>query len=161
MPVWKIFRHCISIPFHLSLVIVGMYRRQPEAVLRGTLWTVRWYHRRAGHLQDLLFPLTGECCILEDEILLQQKSTRPLAEYFSIYILLFNLILCCTDKLVVPLPNHVAVGKDACPRRLWLVSWPQPAAPVMLSESKTGTGHLLLYQLLSNRDHLFITKEHI
>lgn len=78
---------------------------------------------------------------------------------YHICILLFNLMLCCTDKLVFPLSNHTAVGKDACPRRLWLVSCPQP--PVMLSESKTGTGHLLLYQLLFNRNHLFITKQHI
>lgn len=83
----------ISIHFHLSEPgECGHIQETARAALRVAMCTTGWY------LQDLLFPPTGRCCILEDEILLRQQSTLLSILVYHIFILLFNLMLCCTDK---------------------------------------------------------------
>lgn len=135
-------------------------RRQP--VLRVTVWMTRWYHKRAGRCKTC-----SSCC---SEMLYSWGWNSPAAEVtksllliivYQNCILLLSIMLCCTGKYLFPLLTHMAVEKEVCPRGPWLVSRLQPPAIAMLSEGKTGTCHLLLYQLLFNRNHLLITKQYI
>lgn len=141
IPVSKIPKECAS-PFLFSwesMVRWAPCRRQP--VRRVAVWMTGGTTEEQPCLRPAL-PAAGKCYILEGSVLLQQKSTRIASCCVS-------LVLCCTSKYVSPLLTHMAVRKEICLKDLWLASYPHPAAAAMSFWRKTGSCHLLLYQLLS------------
>lgn len=131
---------CISIPFQLrEHGEVGTL--QKTASTQSCCMNDGWYHRRAA-MSETCSSCCGKCYILEGSVLLQQKLTRIASCFVS-------LVLCCTSKYVSPLLTHMAVRKEICLKDLWLASYPHPAAAAMSFWRKTGSCHLLLYQLLS------------